>query len=240
MQIGTNTYTLGAWSRPRDPTAVRRWGAGTAAIVRLLVAADQPLTQVAIAEAVGVSQPRASQVLRSLGEVGARERVARGYRGRRARLLDLYASALAPHLVEPETFWFSLRPMIEQARRSTRVAEAVGGHASQCRLTSVRISSCRGDTPRSPSSTPPSGSTSTPPASCPPKGLVDASVVVRHTDDPTLLAPSPGWAATVDGIPLTDPVQQWRDLLDLGGEDRKEAADRLRRAILDRELPRST
>ena len=32
----------------------RKWGAGTAAIVRLLVAAEAPVTQVAIAEAVGV------------------------------------------------------------------------------------------------------------------------------------------------------------------------------------------
>lgn len=39
-------------------------------------------------------------------------------------------------------------------------------------------------------------------------------------------------------IPLTEPVQQWRDLLDLGGEDRREAAERLRLAVLDRALPR--
>ena len=35
----------------------------------------------------------------------------------------------------------------------------------------------------------------------------------------------------VNGIPLTDPVQQSWDLIDLGGEDRVEAADRLRAAI---------
>lgn len=42
--------------------------------------------------------------------------------------------------------------------------------------------------------------------------------------------------AIVDGIPLVDPVQQIWDLHDLGGEDRAEAADRLRRAVLDRAL----
>jgi hypothetical protein len=52
-----------------------------------------------------------------------------------------------------------------------------------------------------------------------------------------LLAPAPPWPAVVDDVPLTDPVLQWWDLLDLGGEDRREAADRLRDAILQRSLP---
>ena len=43
-------------------------------------------------------------------------------------------------------------------------------------------------------------------------------------------------SARVDGIPLADPVQQWADLLELGGDDRLEAAERLRRAILDRTI----
>ena len=223
----------------RSSTAVRRWGAGTAAIVRLLVAADHPLTQVAIAEAVGVTQPRASQVLHSLGKVGAVSTSARGYRGRRARLLDVYARRSRPHLVEPEAFWFSLRPLIGQARAIKRASEAADAPVALSAdlgpdllvpwrhpTITVVYSSQRLDLDKA--------------GFVPAEGRADASVVVRHTDDPTLLTPSPGWVATVDGIPLTDPVQQWRDLLDLGGEDRKEAADRLRRAILDRELPRST
>jgi hypothetical protein len=44
------------------------------------------------------------------------------------------------------------------------------------------------------------------------------------------------WPSAVDGIPLVDPVQQWWDLIDLGGDDRLEAAGRLRRAILDRSI----
>ena len=222
----------------RSSTAVRRWGAGTAAIVRLLVAADHPLTQVAIAEAVGVTQPRASQVLRSLSEVGAVSTSDRGYRGRRARLLDLYARRSRPHLVGRETFWFSLQPMIDQAQDITRSAERVSA--------TIAVSADLGPDLLVPWRHP----TLTVVYSSqrlhldtagfvPAEGPVDASFIVRHTDDPTLMEPSPDWAASVDGIPLTDPVQQWRDLLDLGGEDRKEAADRLRRAILDRELPRS-
>lgn len=222
-----------------DSRAVRRWGAGTAAIVRLLIAAEQPLTQVAIADAVGVSQPRASQVVRSLADAGAVTASARGYRGRRARLIDLYAVRSRPHLVGPETFWFSLRPMVEQARAVTRAAQAVGATSA--------VSADLGPDLLMPWRHP---TLTIVYASkrlhlddagfVPAEGPADASIVVRHTDDPTLLEPSPGWAPIVDGISLTDPVQQWRDLLDLGGEDREEAARRLRRAILDRELPRAT
>ena len=37
-----------------DPRPARRWGSGTAAIVRLLIAAQEPVTQVAIAQATGI------------------------------------------------------------------------------------------------------------------------------------------------------------------------------------------
>ena len=64
-----------------------------------------------------------------------------------------------------------------------------------------------------------------------------ASVILRWTSDITLLSPAAGWPSVVADIPLTDPAQQWRDLLDLGGDDRREAAKRLRRAIIDRTIP---
>ena len=70
------------------------------------------------------------------------------------------------------------------------------------------------------------------------EGRADASAIVRWTRDPVLLSPAPPWPSEVDHVPLVDPVQQWWDLLDLSGEDRREAAERLRRAILDRALPR--
>ena len=37
-------------------------------------------------------------------------------------------------------------------------------------------------------------------------------------------------------VAVHDPVQQWRDLLDLGGDDRRDAAARLREAILDHSI----
>ena len=65
----------------------------------------------------------------------------------------------------------------------------------------------------------------------------DASVIARWTTDRTLLAPAAPRPRVVDDIPLTDPTQQWWDLLDLGGEDRREAADRLRAAIMAHAIP---
>lgn len=70
----------------------------------------------------------------------------------------------------------------------------------------------------------------------PAEGRADASIIMRKTLDTTLFAPAPPWPATIDGMPLVDPTQQWFDLLELGGEDSLEGAGRLRDAILDRSL----
>jgi hypothetical protein len=211
----------------------RRWGAGTAAIARLLIAADRPLTGVAIADAAGVTQPRASQVLRQLrGHEGVRP-TGDGYVGRRARLLDLYARRARPLLVEPESYWYSTRPMAEQAERLIEIAQESG--------TRLAFSADLGPDLLTPWRHP----TATIVYSehrmnldaarfAPAEGRGDASLIIRWTSDSTLLSPTGTWPADVDGIPLTDPVQQWSDLLDLGGNDRHEAADRLRHAIVTR------
>ena len=104
--------------------AVRRWGAGTAAIARALIAAEEPLTGVALAEAVGVSQPRASQVIRQLAEQTAVRATDDGYVGRPAKLLDLYERRSRPALVEAESYWYSTRPLSDQAARVLRLARA--------------------------------------------------------------------------------------------------------------------
>src|SRR5262245_22836276 len=103
-------------------SAARRWGAGTAAIARLLIGADSPLTGVAIAEAAGVSQPRASQVLKQFAANDGVRTTEHGYVGRPARLLELYRRRARPLLVQPERFWYATRAQIEQARRVLEVA----------------------------------------------------------------------------------------------------------------------
>jgi hypothetical protein len=214
----------------------RRWGAGTAAIARLLVASPEPLTGVAIAESVGVSQPRASQVLKQFSAWEAVEATEDGYVGDARALLDLYEQRSRPTLVEPESYWYSTRPMLEQSKKLVRRARqqnasiAISADLAPDLLvpwrhptltvvyTDVEPMSIAADL-------------------VPAEGRADASIIARRTIDATLLAPTPPWPSSVDGFPLTDPVQQWWDLLDLGGGDRREAADRLRGAILERSLP---
>ena len=216
----------------RPPT--RKWGAGTAAIVRLLIAADAPLTQVSIADAVGVTQPRASQVLKQLIAADAVSVSASGYRGRRARLLDLYAQRARPHLVAPEAFWYSTRPLIDQAHRivdaarRARVEIAFSADLGPDLLVPWRHPTVTIVYAEDQLALGPAGLV-------PAEGRADASVLWRRTNDRTLLT-SRERPATIEGIPITDPVQQWWDLRDLGGEDRLEAAGRLRRAIIDKTL----
>jgi hypothetical protein len=218
---------------------VRRWGAGTAAIARLLVSADAPLTGVAIADAVGVSQPRASQVLKQLAEQQAVRATEHGYVGRPARLLDLYSRRSRPLLVQPETYWYSTRPMADQARRvvdtlhKQRAPIAFSADLAPDLIVPWRHPTLTVIYTAEPLHLDTAGLVLA-------EGRADASVILRWTSDDTLLSPAGAWPSTVDDIPLTDPVQQWWDLLDLGGEDRREAADRLRRAILDRNIPSRT
>jgi hypothetical protein len=204
--------------------------------VRLLIAAEAPSTQVAIAQVVGVSQPRASQVLQQLVAAKAVTVTPDGYRGKPARLLDLYAQRARPQRVEPETFWYGARPLVDQAHRITstarrsRVNVAFSADLAPDLLVPWRHPTVTVVYAGGPVSLKTAGFV-------PAEGRGDASIVLRWTNDSTLLTVAAPWPATVDGVPLADPVQQWWDLRDLGGEDRTEAADRLRRAIITKTIP---
>ncbi len=156
-----------------------------------------------------------------------------GYIGQRSQLIDLYIENHRPAIVSPEMPWYSLRPMREQIdqlcthARSSGVRVAVSAdlapdlvapwrhptltvvYADQM-LDLAAVGFVRAE------------------------GRVDATTLVRHTADTTLLAAFEPWARVVDGVPVADPVQQIWDLHDLGGADRIEAADRLRATMPDR------
>jgi hypothetical protein len=186
-----------------------------------------------------VSQPRASQVLTRLADQRAVRSTEHGYVGQPDRLLDLYQSCARPRLVEPETYWYSTRPMAEQAGRIVDVAPVLA----------VPIAFSADFAPdlivpwRHPTLTVLYAADHLQLRSAglvPAEGRVDASIILRLTSDRTLISAVGGWPSAVDGLPITDPVQQWWDLLDLGGDDRRETADRLRRAIIDRTIPQTT
>lgn len=214
----------------------RRWGPGTAAIVRLLIAAPAPLTQVAIAHATGITQPRVSQVLKRLTAQQLVRSSPRGYSVTKpARLLDLYREHARPSLTTTEEPWYGAGPLFEQVRAVLNLARqqnvrmafsadigpdllvpwrhptlAIVYSAETIDLRAARLVRA--------------------------EGRGEATLLLRATDDESLLQPFPPWPSEVDGVPITDPVQQWRDLIELGGVDRHEAADRLRRKILDRAI----
>lgn len=215
-------------------SVTRRWGAGTGAIARALIAALEPTTGVALAKTVGVSQPRVSQVLQQLTAAGAVEATSDGYVGDTAVLLDLYRRRFRPSLYET-SYWYSTRPLRDQAVGITDAAQRAGAR--------VAFSADLGPDLLAPWRHPTVTIVYTDvapervmPRLVPAEGRADASVIAHWTRDPSLLTPAVGRPAVVDGVPLTDPVQQWYDLLELGGEDRREAADRLRDAIQRRAL----
>ncbi|MFP5327956.1 MAG: hypothetical protein ACLGHT_10810, partial [Acidimicrobiia bacterium] len=153
-----------------------------------------------------------------------------------AQLLDLYRQRARPLLIQPESYWYSTRPPLDQARK---VLRGDGG-----RPPSVAFSADLAPDLLVPWRHPTLTVIYTTEALSlegagfvPAEGRADATLVLRWTSDATLLSPAAPWPSHVDGIAVTDPVTQWRDLLDLGGEDRAEAAGRLERAILERTIP---
>jgi hypothetical protein len=214
----------------------RRWGAGTAAIARALIAAGEPRTGVAIAEAVGVSQPRASQVLRQFAARGAVRATDDGYVGDAEALLDLYRRRSRPILTEPESYWHSTRPLRKQFKRLLRRARQQNATiAFSADLAPGLLVPLRDPTVAVVYTDVDPGSIAA--GLVPADGRDDATIIARRTSDTTLFGPARPWPPSADGFPLADPVQQWWDLLDLGGDDRREAAAGLRAAILGRSIP---
>lgn len=216
-------------------TATRRWGAGTSALVRALIAATRPANQVELATLVGVSQPRVSQVLGRLARSSAVTSTADGYVGRRKQLIDLYVENHRPALVGVEVPWYSLQPMREQIERLCAHAISMGTRAAvSADLAPDLVAPWRHPTLTVVYADDALDLTAA--GFVRAEGRVDATAAVRHTSDTTLLAAFEPGRRSVDGLPLADPVQQIWDLHDLGGADRVEAADRLRTAVLDGKL----
>lgn len=235
--MGGKAYTLALMPRKTEtPRPARSWGSGTSAIARLLLAVEEPLTQVAIAEAVGVTQPRASQVLKQLTAQAIVRSGPRGYAAaKRARLLDLYLERSRPALVRPEEGWYGTAQLLDQVKRVVELVSRTGE--------SIAVSADVGPDLLVPWRHPTIAIVYTQSELDLSKarlvraeGRVDATVLVRTTDDQSLLRSFPPWPSTVEGVPLADPVQQWRDLLELGGDDRRDAAARLRQAILEHSI----
>jgi hypothetical protein len=211
-------------------------GSGSLAIIRALIGfprgTNGELGTTTLANQVGVTQPRASQVLHRLLEL---DLVTRSREGRwlpdREALLDRFLSEYrGPG--GSERYLYSLDPPNAVAARAAQhaaenslvVSADVGPDLLLAwRRPSVVILYARQvlDIDR--------------------LGLVDAqgrhdaNVIVRRPDDVSVF-PTHTLVADVDGVELSlaDPSQQVWDLQDLGGADRLEAAGKLREWLLNR------
>lgn len=213
----------------------RPWGPGTSAIVRALIAASAPVSQVELASRIGVSQPRVSQVLSRLAKAQAVNSTAQGYTGKRGELIELYLAHHRPALAEPEVAWHSLQTMHDQVERAcahARMASIQTGVSAD--LAPDLLAAWRHPTLSVIYTAEALDLTAA--GFVRAEGRVDATVLIRHTSDLSLLAAGEPWPRIVDSLPVIDPVQQIWDLHDLGGGDRAEAANRLREAVISRAL----
>jgi hypothetical protein len=193
------------------------------------------VTQTTLSAMVGVTQPRVSQVLRTLIEHDAVAARPDGYLANRRRVIDLYLANHTPSLSQPEAPWYSLASQREAVTSATNHANDEGAR--------IAVSADLGPdllAPwRHPTLTVIYCSRSldlTAAGFIRAEGRVDATVLIRPTADTTLLAAFEPWPRQILGVALTDPLQQLWDLHELGGHDRLDAARHLTTAILKRTL----
>ncbi len=216
---------------PRAKGALPRRGGGLA-IVRVLIARDEEesIGATELARLTGVTQARASQVLAQLESAGLVQREDRPWRPNRTALLEAFLTEY-PGPRGAEDFFYSLDSPLDVALEVVRlspkhvfVSADVGPDLIRpwrnptALIVYVRrpVNMTRLDLVRADSRT-------------------EANLIVRDPLDRSVFGVSPSRAA-VNGreILLADPVQMIWDLYDLGGDDRAEAADQLRRWLLER------
>lgn len=225
-------------ARPRTKASRLPQGSGSLAIVRTLIGFPRGTNEepgaTALANQVGVSQPRASQVLRRLLEL---DLVARSPGGRsrwlpdREALLDRFLSEYrGPG--GSERYLYSLDPPNEVAMRAAQQTDdrslAVSADVGPDLLLAWRRPSVVILYARQLLDPDQLGLVDA-------QGRHDANVIIRTPDDASVF-PTNLLVADIGGveIPLADPTQQVWDLQDLGGADRLEAAGRLREWLLNR------
>jgi hypothetical protein len=224
--------------RSNLPPVARRMtlpkGSGSLAIIRSLVRsrpADPVPRITALAHMAGVSQPRASQVLRQLRDLGLAESAGHGrWEPRREELADRFLAEY-PGPGGSESYFYSLDSPVETA---VRAAGADG--LDQPIVASADVGPDLIAAWRQPSVVILYVNRVIEPSAL---GLVkaqgphDGNVIVRMPADHSVF-PSPPLVAQVKGrdVLLADPLQQIWDLEALGGSDREEAAGRLREWLL--------
>jgi hypothetical protein len=222
---------------PPPRTGLPRAGGGLA-VVRALIAharyfTDPRLTQDRLAAAAGISQARVAQVMAQLREAGLVASKLGSSDEDRARLLDAFLDQYAGPSGE-EAYFYTLEPLKDVAQRLRKPSFAAGWPgAISADVGPDLIAPLRSPTVliayvKSPGTLEPSGLVAA-------QGRGDANVIVRAPRDSSVFGPDalPIIRPIDDtNVRLADPAQMIWDLHQLGGEDRVEAADRLREWVL--------
>jgi hypothetical protein len=212
-------------------------GSGSYAVIRALVGfsggEDEEPGATALAAQVGISQPRASQVLHQLRDLKLVDISGHGRcEPRREALLDRFLAEY-PGPGGSEHYYYTLDSPVDIAVRASQVStpgQPVAASADvgpdlivPWRRPSLVILYAR-------HAIDPSELRLTEA-----QGRHDANVIIRTPEDRSVF-PVPALAGQIRGneVPLADPLQQIWDLHDLGGADRIEAAGRLREWVLER------
>ena len=221
--------------RVEAPSQTLPQGIGGLSIIRTLLGfiegEAQPLDATGLARQAGVTQPRASQVLGRLTDLGLVEKRNRRWWPDREALLDRFLDEYrGPR--GTESFYYSLAEPSQVAVELTRGTESpypflvsadVGPDvcAPWMRPRVLIVYSRADSLPRD------IGLVEA-------RGRADANVIVRHASDQSVFAcPGTGVLGS-DELPLVDGPQMIWDLENLGGSDRIDAAGQLRSWFLNR------
>jgi hypothetical protein len=222
-------------SAPKQKSLPR--GSGSYAVIRALVGfsstEDEEIGATALAAQVGISQPRASQVLHRLHELKLIDISGHGrWEPHRAALLDRFLAEY-PGPGGSEHYYYTLDSPVDAAIRAGQASTptrliAVSADVGPDLIVPWRRPSLVILYARQPIEPAALGLTDA-------RGMHDANVIIRAPEDRSVF-PVPALIGEVQGneVPLADPLQQIWDLQDLGGADRIEAAGRLREWLLER------
>ncbi len=207
-------------------------GVGSLSIIRTLITTGECPGPTQLAQAVGVTQPRASQVLDRLTRSGLVDREDRTtWTVHRAALLDAFLSQYrGPGGSEHRLYTLgpledAAHDLAEASRRATGSALSLSGDVAADRISPWRRPTTLLVYAPTPFSTSALDMVEA-------RGSHDANVVIRYPDDRSLFKLDP--IDTDSDLRLVDPTQIIWDLVDLGGSDRREAADKVAAWLLSR------
>lgn len=220
---------------PRQPRGVLPRGSGSFSVIRrVILGPDHDWTATRLAEAAAVSQPRASQILHKLEKLELVDRVQRRWRARSPDLLDTFIGDYPG----PGGSDVPLYGDSEPSEIAIRLFETFDADVLQLAI-SADVGPDLIAPWRRPSMLVVYASAPFPLAHVqlvPAHGRSDANVLLRVPSDRSVFN-SDQIQATFKGhqLALVDAIQMIWDLHDLGGDDRIEAADRLRQWLLNKE-----